>query len=310
LPTYRTIQGTGPHLHVLGPLPKPRPPFALLSRLWAGGLVPTLWPRAPAGPKGVCLYDDLAGAILADVVAPLYHVVASDLREKINEGVWPPESRLPNEVELCRRYGVSRITVRHAISILVNEGLVTRNQGLGTFVRRAAITAGLRGLSSFTEEMSALGVKSGGHVLTKKVIAAARDSASALSVTEGTPLLELRRLRTGDEVPIGIQTSYLPLDRFPGLNEQDLENVSLYALLQADYGVLLVEAMETIRIGKAKALDSRLLGVAPSSPVFVVERRTLDRRGPFEYVVSVMRPDRYQVRLRLTSLNNNARQFK
>jgi GntR family transcriptional regulator len=237
------------------------------------------------------------------VVAPLYHVVASDLREKIMESVWLPGSRLPNEAELCRRYGVSRITIRHAVSILVNEGLVTRNQGLGTFVRSSTITAGLRGLSSFTEEMSALGLKSGGRILSKKVVAAARDRCLALAVPEGTPLLELRRLRTGDDVPIGIQTAYLPLDRFPGLNENDLENVSLYALLQADYGVLLVEAMETIRIGKTRALDSRLLGVAPSTPVFVVERRTLDRRGPFEYVLSVLRADRYQVRLRLTNLN-------
>jgi len=234
------------------------------------------------------------------MAAPLYHVVASDLRNKINEGVWPPESRLPNEAELCKRYGVSRITVRHAVAILVSEGLVVRSQGSGTFVRGATITAGLRGLSSFTEEMSAQGVKSGGTVLEKKVASATEEQALALGVPEGAPLLELRRLRTGDEAPIGIQTAFLPLGRFPGLETEDLENVSLYGLLQASYGVGLLEAIETFRIGRVRAADARLLGVAPQSPAFIVERRTSDRLGPFEFVISVMRPDRYQVRLRLS----------
>lgn len=234
------------------------------------------------------------------MAAPLYHVVASDLRNKINAGVWPPESRLPNEVELCRSYGVSRITVRHAVSILVSEGLVARSQGSGTFVRGATITAGLRGLSSFTEEMSAIGVKSGGSVLGKQVRPAEEEQAEALAVPEGAPLLELRRLRTGDEAPIGIQTAYLPLSRFPGLEEEDLEDVSLYAFLEAKYGVGLVEAIETFRIGKVRAADARTLGIPAQSPAFIVVRRTFDRLGPFEYVISVMRPDRYQVRLRLS----------
>ena len=234
------------------------------------------------------------------MAAPLYYVVASDLRNKISEGVWPPESRLPNETELCRRYGVSRITIRHAVSILVNEGLVLRTQGSGTFVRSATITAGSRGLSSFSEEMSVLGVKSGGKVLSQTVVHASLETAAALAVTEGAPLLELRRLRTGDGEPIGIQTAYLPLERFPGLGDEDLENVSLYSMLQVNYGVALLEAIETFRIGKTGAAEARLLGVTPQSPAFLVERRTFDRQGPFEYVVSLMRPDRYQVRLRLT----------
>lgn len=273
----------------------------MLSWLFGRRARPRTMPGHPStASREVCHYDEVVEGILAGLAAPLYQVVASDLREKIGEGVWPPESRLPNEAELCRRYGVSRITVRHAISILVNEGLVTRSQGSGTFVRRATITAGLRGLSSFTEEMSALGVKSGGRVLTKKVVPATQESGPVLAVAEGTPLLQLRRLRTGDGVPIGVQTAFLPLDRFPGLDEVDLENVSLYALLQTNYGVVFEEAMETFRVGRARAPDARLLGVPLSSPVFVVERRTFERRGPFEYVISVMRPDRYQVRLRLT----------
>ena len=230
---------------------------------------------------------------------PLYHVVASDLRKKIGEGIWPRDARLPNEAELCQSYGVSRITIRHALAILVNEGLVIRAQGSGTFVRGTTITVGLRGLSSFTEEMAALGVKTGGRVLAKKVVAATTEQAAALNVSEGSSLLELRRLRTGDGVPVGVQTAYLPLVRFPRIDEQDFEGVSMYALLESTYGLQLLEAIETFRMGKVAAADARLLGVTPLSWAFVVERRTLDRQGPFEFVISVMRADRYQIRLRL-----------
>ncbi len=234
-----------------------------------------------------------------DVGEPLYNLVASDLRRTIVDGAWAPQARLPNEAELCRRYGVSRITIRHALAILVSEGLVTRCQGSGTFVRGATIMAGLRGLFSFTEEMSAIGVKTGGRVLAKTVVTATADQARALGVAEGDSLFELRRLRTGDGTPIGIQTAYLPLSRFPGVNEEDFEDISMYALLTSHYGLRLLEAMETFRIGKVTAADALLLGVPPSSSAFVVERRTFERQGPFELAISVMRADRYQVRLRL-----------
>jgi GntR family transcriptional regulator len=113
-------------------------------------------------------------------------------------------------------------------------------------------------------------------------------------------VMELRRLRTGDGEPIGLQTASLSLSRFPGLDGEGLEDVSLYYVLRSAYGVTLVEAIETFRIGEVGTADARLLGVAPRSPAFMVERRTFDRLGPFEHVVSLMRPDRYEVRLRLT----------
>ncbi len=231
--------------------------------------------------------------------APLYHQVAEDLRQKIAQGVWPPETRLPNESELCELYGVSRITLRHAIAILVGDGLVVRTQGSGTFVRSTTLTEGLRGLSSFTEEMKALGVHAGALVLHQGLVQANAEQAAALRVPEQSPLFELRRLRTADGTPIGLQTSLLPLDRFPGLDRHDFEDRSLYHLLESEYGVRLFEAFETLRMGPARAEEARLLQLRPGSSVFVVERCTFDAEGPFELVHSLMRGDRYQIRMRL-----------
>ncbi len=230
---------------------------------------------------------------------PLYFVVASDLRKKIANGTWPPGSRLPNEAELCNQYRVSRITVRHAMSILVNEGLVIRGRGSGSFVRGATITTGLRGLCSFTDEMSALGVKSGSRVLGKRVVRASDEQAAALGILRDASLLELRRLRTGDGTPVGLQTAYLPLARFPHLEEEDFGATSMYDFLEKQYGLQLQEAIETFWVGRVTEAEAKPLRLPAGSCAFLVKRITFEPQGPFEFVVSVMRADRYQVRIRL-----------
>jgi GntR family transcriptional regulator len=96
---------------------------------------------------------------------------------------------------------------------------------------------------------------------------------------------------------MGIQTCLLPLDRFPDLDKIDFENRSLYATLEEMYGVVAVEAYETFTVGGAELDDAKTLGVEAASHVVQVERISFDSVGPFEQVKSVMRGDRYQIRL-------------
>ena len=121
---------------------------------------------------------------------PLYHQVADDLRAKVTDGTWPAGARLPNEQELCSTYRVSQITLRHALRILADDGVIVRSPGTGTFVRPVTLTGGVRGLTSFTEEMEALGLKAGGVVLRKGVVSATPSLASALAVVQGFSALE------------------------------------------------------------------------------------------------------------------------
>ncbi len=107
----------------------------------------------------------------------------------------------------------------------------------------------------------------------------------------------IRRLRTGDGVPIGVQTAYLPAARFPGLEEQRLDDQSLYAVLRDRYGVTPSEAIETFRITHVEEADAALLEVPAGACAFTVERLTSDVHQPFELVRSLMRGDRYRVRL-------------
>jgi GntR family transcriptional regulator, N-acetylglucosamine utilization regulator len=230
--------------------------------------------------------------------APLYLQVERNLQRRIDAAEWQPGHQIPTEGELCLTYGVSRATIRQALARLTDRGILLRERGRGTFVRDTSLTAGGRGVTSFTAELAALGLEAGARVLERGIVTAGeREVADPLQTRPEAPLLLLRRLRTGGGLPIGIQTTLLPLERFPGLDGFEFANQSLYTVLRETYGVAPVEAIETFTVVGVNAGSAALLEVAPGSHAFHVDRLTFDARGPFEYASSVMRGDRYRVRL-------------
>jgi GntR family transcriptional regulator len=226
---------------------------------------------------------------------PLYHQLETELRERILSGEWPPGTQIPTEQELGQRYGVSRITVRQAVRNLVDSGYLERGQGRGTFVREPVLVAGERGLRSFSEEMRALALQPGARVLDARKAPADGVVAEHLGLEVGAPVHRLRRLRTGDGRPIGLQTAHLPVARFPGLDERIAGGGSLYEVLASTYGVELDHARETFAVERLPADVAELLDVAAGEPAFHVERVAYDAEGPFEYTVSLMRGDRYRI---------------
>lgn len=227
---------------------------------------------------------------------PLWHQAEQAMRALISSGEWATGAQIPNEERLCDLLGVSRITVRHALRNLEDSGLLSREHGRGTFVRSPTVIAGVRGLTSFTQEMVNLGLDVGTRLLDAQRVAADPQVAGALEIEEGTPVVRLRRLRLGNDQPIGIQTAHLPEARVPGLLDAAGRIASLYDTLKAAYGIVPLEAREIYRIGAVKPEDAELIQLPAGSPAFVVERIAFDRRGPFEFTVSTMRGDRYEIR--------------
>lgn len=230
---------------------------------------------------------------------PLHLQVERDLQTRIEAGDWHPGDRIPTEDQLCELYKVSRITVRQALGRLVNRGLLVRERGRGTFVRNPALTVGARQVTSFTTELAGLGLRAGAKVLDVGLGPADAATATALQIAESDPVVMIRRLRTGDDQPIGVQTSHLPAARFPGLENLDIADRSLYEVLRTQYGVRATEAVETFTAAGIGRAEAELLEVRPRTCGFFVERITLDASGPFERVMSVMRGDRYRVRFAL-----------
>ena len=227
---------------------------------------------------------------------PLWHQAEMSLRALIEAGQWGAGSQIPNEDRLGEMLGISRITLRHALRNLEEAGLLRREHGRGTFVRSATVVAGVRGLTNFTEEMKSLALTASTQLVEAHRIAATSEMADALEIAVGDSVVQLKRLRLGNKLPIGIQTSHLPEVRVPGLFDDATNVQSLYRWLDEHCGIKPVKAKEVYRVGRVAEADAELIQLATNTPAFEVERIAYDSRGPFEYTLSTMRADRYEIR--------------
>jgi len=231
---------------------------------------------------------------------PLYYQLQEVLRSGIARGEWHQGQRIPTETELCARYRVSRITVRQAVTALVNEGLLYRSRGRGTYVAVPRVSHVVSELVSFTEEMTQRGLVATSRLLEVRVEEPSERFREPLGLGDGEKVIRIKRLRLGDGEPMALQTAYLSHDRFRNLEAQLREDSSLYRVLEEKFGVRLTRAYEVYRpiiLGRQLA---DLLNVPPKSAAFDVERTTFDiENRPIEFVVSILRGDRLQLTLEL-----------
>lgn len=230
---------------------------------------------------------------------PYYAQICELLRDRILAGEWTLGSRIPTETELCEAYEVSRITVRQALALLVRDGLLVRARGRGTFVHEPHLTAAPRSVSSFSDELTTLGLKPGSRILQSAAVSAASDEAAEMKVDIGTELFSLRRLRTADGRPIGVQNALVVAARFPGLLDLLGHDMSLYEIMRRHYGIVATGATEVFRAAGIGHDDARLLECKIGTPGFHVTRVSFDDRGVFERTSSVLHGDRYQIRIAL-----------
>lgn len=215
---------------------------------------------------------------------------------------------LPTEVELSSRFGVSLITVRKAIESLVAEGLLVRKQGKGTFVVKPKLTHELNAITSWTEQLRALGYKPGTSHWEAREIAPDQQIAHLLGLGEGTPVIMMRRLRLADEEPVSLILNYMPSRLVPGFTESPFAGESLYKILRERYGLIPANARDTVETRPASSEEAELLQMVPGAPVLQVTRVSyLDDGTALEAAIVVSRGDRYQYRVRLRGRQRSAR---
>jgi GntR family transcriptional regulator len=239
---------------------------------------------------------------------PLYYQLHTHLLQRIQSGELKPNDRLASEEELANLYGVSKITVRHALRELASAGYVRRQQGRGTFVAMPKLEQGPRELTSFSEEMRGHGYLASSRVLIQGIEAAAGNIAEKLHLAEGAPVFRLTRLRLADDEPMGVQTAFLPVDLAPGLAEENFETASLYEILRRKYGLAPARARETHYAVAADEHTAALLGIPTGSAALAAERITVLATGrPLELAESMMRGDRYRIVLDLVANEQGGR---
>jgi GntR family transcriptional regulator len=235
-----------------------------------------------------------------DLATPLYHQIRDLLLDEIQNGGFSPGERIPSEADLEAKYKVSRITVRQAIQSLVQEGLLYRQQGRGTFVARPKVRHSLNTLTSFSRQMLDRGMTPSTKLIESEIVAARGLVQEALAVPDGTLVTKLRRLRLADEEVMGIQTAYIPVSLCPELADLIGDNISLYDLLRRKYDLRPVRAIENYTAVLLEPYEARLLDQKQRQPALAAERITYlaDNRA-LEYVTSILRADRYTLTVEL-----------
>ena len=238
-----------------------------------------------------------------DNPVPLYFQLQTKIKSLIEAGHIACGDKLPSERQMAEWSMINRLTVRQALTALVNEGVLTRKRGLGTFVAPPKLEQGLAKLTSFTEDMHRRGLTPTTVVLSLGVKAADQRIGTLLGLTAGEEVIVLERLRLADGKPMALEVSHLPCHRFPGFlaAEFDLARTSLYDILRSHYHVEFARAGETLEARSASSREAELLGITSGAPLLARERTTRDTQEvPFEHVRSLYRADRYRFVLEVT----------
>src|SRR3989442_8606422 len=198
-------------------------------------------------------------AIYRNSPLPRYYQLKEIMRERVKSNEWKPGDLIPSERELSEKYGISRMTARQALTDLVNEGLFYREQGKGTFVSQRKITQQLIHLTGFTEDIRARGQRPGTKVLSSEMRPADEATAEKLRISPGTLIFRLQRLRLADGEPLAIELSQISFKGCERLLEEDLEQNSLYRVLETKYGIPLMEADQELEAGPVFDRKGRLM---------------------------------------------------
>ncbi len=226
---------------------------------------------------------------------PMYFQIQAQLVKMIQSGQLRPGDPLPSEDELSRACAVSRMTARHALQSLKNQGLASRHKGRGTFVSVPQVEKDIMHLAGFTAVMRASGLEPSSRVLVAETIPATDEVASRLHIEIGSPVFHLRRLRCADGIPVAVEEVWLPREQFPGLDKIDFASASLYQTLRERYGIRVSRADEILEARTPTRLQAELLEIPRHASLLAITRTLWSGDGkPVEAAQSVYRGDRYR----------------
>jgi GntR family transcriptional regulator len=232
---------------------------------------------------------------------PIYYQIREQLRQQITSGQLIAGDILPTEMEICAECGISRMTARQALTQLSYEGLVIRQRGRGTFVAtpKATIISTQFPLNSYTEILGQIGMLAGAIVLQQIVGEATNSEATNLKIRQDEKVVRITRKRQMGEEIMSLEISCYPFSRCAELADINLNNQSIYQLLETKFGILPAYASDTIELSVAGSYEANELGVDEGVPVVLVTRISyLENQTPIEYTQTIHRGDRFKAIVR------------
>ncbi|GIN89995.1 GntR family transcriptional regulator [Siminovitchia terrae] len=225
------------------------------------------------------------------------HIQLKDLIEQqIAEGAY--SEQIPSERQFMEKFNVSRSTVREAISLLVREGILEKRHGKGTFVSLKPIQDWLGHLSSTTEVIRGMGMKPGAKLITHYKTT---PDPYIQGLTGFREAYFIKRVRFADDIPIGVERHYYPVEIGQKLVKYDLDNATLYDLVQNELGIQFAEADQSISCGPLLEEDREYLGIPSGACVMTVRRVIKNEAGRIiELETAFYRSDMYTFKVNLS----------
>lgn len=230
----------------------------------------------------------------------LYYQLYNILFEDITDGKYQIGSLVPAESELMETYHVSRATVRRAMEMLANEGLVTKKQGYGTTVIANQPKNSLKRVVKYTKKQDRNHTAVFKKVIEQKIIPAPEEITKQLLLPPETKLVMLRRVRYGDTEPFYYEVNYFEKEYVPGIMQRDFSKESLRVFLANTYHIRWSQANQEIYAIAADDEMAQLLQVPEGSPLIAIKRISFDEQSvPREYVITYYRGDKYHLEIEL-----------
>ncbi|MFC2089038.1 GntR family transcriptional regulator, partial [Calditrichota bacterium] len=228
------------------------------------------------------------------------------LSDLINNDVYKTYDRLPSENELAEQYQISRQTAQKALKSLVDQGIAHRIQGKGTFVSDKTITYSITAALSYSSEIIGLNKIPKSKLIHAKEITTSGLIARNLSIESGSPVYSIQRVRYVDDIPMSLQTSYLPKYLVPDLIDKKFEDDSLFKTIKNEYGLEIGKANEFMKSRNCESNEAKLLEIEEGSAVFLLERITKLKNGTvLEFVRTILRGDKSKISVELSNNSYN-----
>ena len=203
---------------------------------------------------------------------PIYIKIYDKLKNAIKNGSYPPGSFLPTEQELEFSYQVSRTTIRKAVKMLSDEGILNVRQGCGTMVIDNRTTQNYNQVTSVTESLRKQGYEVTTASMMIDVIPASSDIAADLCLSEGSPVARIQRLQLADGKPVTLMENYIEYAKVPGIEQHNGHFVALYQFLEETYNLIIDSTKDRISAKSADFLEARVLDVEPKTALLVIRR--------------------------------------
>ena len=216
--------------------------------------------------------------------SPIYIKIHNQLRENIEDGKWKVGERIPAERELANQFSVSRMTLRQAIQELVDEGILERRVGSGTFVANRKVQERMSGVTSFTDLMKLIGKVPSSTTISYHLTIPSQVEIEKLDLKDGDQVVRMERIRSGNDVPICFEVATIPANLVKELSKEEV-TTSFWETLERKAHLYPGHAVQHISATKATEKIANYLNVKRGDPLLRMTQLSYLQDGtPFEYV--------------------------